>query len=46
MGDKLNFNSGIDLALFDNRLNITFEYYIRTTKNLLYERPLFLKLPL
>lgn len=37
-----NFNSGIDLALFDNRLNITFEYYIRTTKNLLYERPLSL----
>ena len=37
-----NFNSGIDLALFDTRLNITFEYYIRTTKNLLYERPLSL----
>lgn len=37
-----NFNSGIDLGLFDNRLNITFEYYTRTTKNLLYSRPLSL----
>lgn len=35
-----NFNSGIDLGLFNNRLNITFEYYTRTTKNLLYSRPL------
>ena len=35
-----NFNSGIDLGLFNNRLNVTFEYYIRTTKNLLYSRPL------
>ena len=35
-----NFNSGLDIALFDNRLNVTFEYYVRTTKNLLYDRPL------
>lgn len=33
-----NFNSGIDLGFFDNRLNVTFEYYVRTTKNLLYSR--------
>lgn len=37
-----NFNSGIDIGLFNNRLNITFEYYTRTTKNLLYSRPLSL----
>lgn len=37
-----NFNSGIDIGLFHNRLNITFEYYTRTTKNLLYSRPLSL----
>lgn len=37
-----NFNSGIDLGFFDNRLNVTFEYYVRTTKNLLYSRPLSL----
>ena len=37
-----NFNFGIDLGFFDNRLNVTFEYYVRTTKNLLYSRPLSL----
>ena len=37
-----NFNSGIDIGLFHNRLNLTFEYYTRTTKNLLYSRPLSL----
>ena len=37
-----NFNSGIDIGLFHNRLNVTFEYYTRTTKNLLYSRPLSL----
>lgn len=37
-----NFNSGLDVGLFNNRLNVTFEYYVRTTKNLLYSRPLSL----
>lgn len=37
-----NFNSGIDLGFFDSRLRVTFEYYVRTTKDLLYSRPLSL----
>ena len=34
-----NFNTGIDISLW-NRLNLTVEYYVRTTKDLLYSRPL------
>lgn len=34
-----NFNSGLDISLW-NRFNITLEYYQRTTKNLLYARPI------
>lgn len=34
-----NFNLGIDLG-FWNRLNVTLEYYIRTTKDLLMDRPI------
>ncbi|MEM8765256.1 MAG: TonB-dependent receptor [Bacteroidota bacterium] len=31
---------GLDLGLFNNRLRITFDYYEKTTKDLLLERPL------
>lgn len=34
-----NFNVGLDFG-FWNRLNVTLEYYTRTTKNLLMDRPL------
>lgn len=34
-----NFNVGLDLG-FWNRLNVTFEYYTRTTKDLLMDRPI------
>lgn len=34
-----NFNLGLDFALW-NRLNVTLEYYTRTTKNLLMDRPI------
>ena len=34
-----NLNLGLDFALF-NRVNITLEYYTRTTKNLLMDRPI------
>lgn len=34
-----NLNLGIDFALF-NRVNVTLEYYTRTTKNLLMDRPI------
>lgn len=32
------FNAGIDLQFF-NRLNVTFDYYTRTTKDLIYDMP-------
>lgn len=34
-----NFNLGLDFALW-NRVNVTLEYYTRTTKNLLMDRPI------
>ncbi len=34
-----NLNLGVDFALF-NRVNATLEYYIRTTRNLLMDRPI------
>ena len=34
-----NLNLGVDFALF-NRVNVTLEYYTRTTKNLLMDRPI------
>lgn len=34
-----NFNVGLDLGFWD-RLNVTFEYYTRTTKDLLMDRPI------
>jgi TonB-linked SusC/RagA family outer membrane protein len=34
-----NMNIGLDFALW-NRLNVTLEYYTRTTKNLLMDRPI------
>lgn len=34
-----NFNLGLDFGLW-NRLNVTIEYYTRTTKNLLMDRPI------
>lgn len=34
-----NFNAGLDFG-FWNRLNVTFEYYTRTTENLLMDRPI------
>ncbi|EDM38821.1 putative outer membrane protein [Pedobacter sp. BAL39] len=37
---NLNFNAGIDFALFDNRLSGTFEVYQRKSKDLLFSRPL------
>lgn len=35
-----NLNIGLDISLLNCRLNITMEYYRRTTKDLLYDRPL------
>ena len=34
-----NLNLGLDFSLF-NRINATLEYYTRTTKNLLMDRPI------
>ncbi len=34
-----NLNLGLDLGLW-NRINVTLEYYVRTTKNLLMDRPI------
>ena len=34
-----NLNLGLDLG-FWNRINVTLEYYVRTTKNLLMDRPI------
>ncbi|WP_343667948.1 TonB-dependent receptor [Chitinophaga sp.] len=33
-------NVGIDAGLFDNKLNLTLDYYIRDTKDMLYQRNL------
>ena len=33
---NLNFNAGVDFALFNNRLRGSFEYFIRKSKDLLY----------
>ena len=35
-----NLNIGFDLSMFDNRLNLEFDYYTRRAKDLLYNRPL------
>lgn len=35
-------NAGLDIGLFNNRLNITVDYYVRDTRDMLYQR----KLPL
>lgn len=37
---NLNFNSGIDFGLFNNRLSGSFEVYQRRSKDLLFSRPL------
>jgi TonB-linked SusC/RagA family outer membrane protein len=37
---NLNFNTGVDFALFNNRLSGTFEVYQRRSKDLLFSRPL------
>jgi TonB-linked outer membrane protein, SusC/RagA family len=33
------FNAGLDLGLFKGRINITADYFIKNTTNLLYEKP-------
>lgn len=33
---KAEFNAGVDMVMFNNRLSFTFDYYKRTTSNLLY----------
>lgn len=37
---NLNFNAGVDFAIFNNRLSGTFEVYQRSSKDLLFSRPL------
>ena len=37
---NLNFNAGVDFALLNNRLSGTFEVYQRSSKDLLFSRPL------
>lgn len=34
------FNVGIDLELFEGRINVTTDYYIKETNDLLFERPI------
>lgn len=34
---KAEFNAGFDLSVLNNRLSVTFDYYKRTTSNLLYD---------
>ncbi|AMM50100.1 hypothetical protein TH61_01400 [Rufibacter sp. DG15C] len=34
------FNIGADLGLFSNRVNLAIDYYIKTTDDLLYNRPI------
>jgi len=33
-------NAGLDIGLFNNRLNMTLDYYVRDTKDMLYQRRL------
>ena len=35
-----NFNIGLDFTAFDNRLNVEFDYFIRKSSDLLYNKPL------
>ena len=37
---SVEINPGIDIGLFDNRLNITADYYERTSKDLLLNQPM------
>ncbi|WP_295767188.1 TonB-dependent receptor [uncultured Mucilaginibacter sp.] len=37
---NLNFNSGVDFAILDNRISGSFEVYQRRSKDLLFSRPL------
>ncbi len=37
---NLNFNAGVDFGLFNNRVSGTFEVYQRSSKDLLFSRPL------
>lgn len=37
---NLNFNTGLDFGLFGNRVSGTLNYYIRTSKDLLFSKPL------
>lgn len=37
---NLNFNAGLDFGIFGNRISGTLNYYIRTSKDLLYSKPL------
>lgn len=37
---NLNFNAGVDFGIFNNRLSGTFEVYQRSSKDLLFSRPL------
>lgn len=34
-----NFNIGLDLGMFDNRLRFEFDYYVKKSSDLLYNRP-------
>ncbi|OKL38970.1 SusC/RagA family TonB-linked outer membrane protein [Pontibacter flavimaris] len=34
------FNVGVDFGFFNDRLSLTADYYVRTTSNLLFERPI------
>lgn len=38
--ETTQFNIGTDISLLNNRLNLTFDYYIKTTDNLLFQVPL------
>jgi TonB-linked SusC/RagA family outer membrane protein len=37
---NLNFNAGLDFGIFNHRVTGTLNYYIRTSKDLLYSKPL------
>lgn len=37
---NLNFNAGVDFALFNNRFSGTMEFFQRSSKDLLYSKPL------
>ncbi len=38
--ETTQFNIGTDLSLLNSRLNFTFDYYVKTTDNLLFQVPL------